>query len=120
MKNGTIENAEKIRRKYVITEKTELEKLIELDKRVSRPAKAFAWSFGSLGAIVFGAGMSLIMTDFGQTIGLSQIMGCGIATGIIGMAICICNYSIYKALLGSRRKKHASEVLSAYEKASKA
>lgn len=116
MKNG---NVEKIREKYLPEEKTELECLQSLDKRVSRPANVFAWVFGSLSAIIMGAGMSLIMTDIGQTLGLSDTMTYGIIVGVIGLIMCLCNYPIYKSILKSRRNKYSSEILSACEKIEK-
>lgn len=116
MKNG---NVEKIREKYLPEEKTELECLQALDKRVSRPANVFAWEFGSISAIIMGAGMSLIMTDIGQTLGLSDTMTYGVIVGVIGMVMCLCNYPIYKSILKSRRNKYSSEILCACEKIEK-
>ena len=38
---------------------TELDALRALDARVKRPANVFAYAFGSVSAIIMGAGMSL-------------------------------------------------------------
>ena len=102
---------QKIRTQYTEREHTELDALKELDKKVKTPANAFAWTFGSVSALVMGAGMSLVMTDIAQVIGLSAPMLPGIVIGIIGMIMAIGNYPIYKAMLGSRRKKYADEII---------
>lgn len=102
---------QKIRTQYTEKGHTGLEKLKKLDAKVKRPANVFAWSFGSLGAIVMGAGMSLVMTDIGGTIGISNTMASGIVVGIAGLAMVIANYPIYKELLNVRRKQYAKEVI---------
>ena len=51
------------------------------------------------------------MTDIAEIIGLSNPMVYGIIIGIIGMAMAIVNYPIYKSILSSRRKKYASQII---------
>ena len=51
--------AQKIRTQYMEKEFTELDALRALDARVKRPANVFAYAFGSISAIIMGAGMSL-------------------------------------------------------------
>lgn len=110
--------AQKIRAQYMEKDSVqgELEKLRELDVKAKRPARIFGWVFGSIGAIVMGAGMSLIMTDIGATIGISEPMTAGIAVGIIGMLMAIANYPIYKAILSSGMKKYSGSILALSEK----
>lgn len=107
---------QKIRTQYTEKEHTELDSLKELDKKVKAPANTFAYIFGSLGAIIMGSGMSLIMTDIASTIGIAEPMLPGIVIGVIGMAMAIINYPIYKAILGSRRKKYASKIIALSDK----
>lgn len=102
---------EKIRSEYEDKGYDELDKLRRLDKSVKKPAKIFAYIFGGVGAIVMGSGMSLIMTDIGSTLNISNSMTVGIAVGVVGMLMAIVNYPIYKKLLGSRKEKYAGEVL---------
>lgn len=109
--------AEKIRTQYMEKQSTELDALRALDAKVKRPANIFSYVFGSLGAIVMGAGMSLVMTDISEIIGIGgNAMIPGIIIGIVGMAIALVNYPIHKAILGSRKKKYASEILTLSEK----
>ncbi len=102
---------QKIRTQYMEKENTKLNVLKALDKKVKRPATAFGYVFGSLGAIIMGSGMSLVMTDVGQSIGITDGMTVGIVIGIIGMLMVIVNYPIYKKILCSRREKYASEII---------
>lgn len=102
---------QKIRTQYTEREHTELDTLRELDARVKKPAAVLAYTLGSIGAVVMGSGMSLVMTDIADRLGISSPMPLGIAVGIVGMAIVIANYPIYKKLLAARKKKYASEVI---------
>lgn len=102
---------QKIRTQYTEKEHTQLDALKELDKKVKRPANVFAYIFGSIGAIVMGCGMSLVMTDIGSVIGITSPMFPGIVIGIVGLAVVINNYPIYKKMLNSRKKKYADEII---------
>lgn len=107
---------EKIRTQYMEKESTELDALRKLDAKVKRPANIFAYVFGSLGAVVMGSGMSLVMTDIGMKIGMTETMVPGIVIGVIGMVMVLANYPIYKKILGSRRKKYADEIIKLSDK----
>ena len=102
---------QKIRTQY--TEKTDagLEELKALDSRVKRPANLFAGLFGSFGALVMGAGMSLVMTDLAEILEIQNPMLWGILMGCVGMGMVLVNYPIYKKLLESRRKKYAGQII---------
>lgn len=102
--------AEKIRSEYIKKEDTQLDALRALDTKVKRPANIFAYVFGSISALIMGSGMSLVMTDIGNTVGINKPMTPGIAIGVIGMVMAIINYPIYNKILNSRRKKYADEI----------
>lgn len=102
---------EKIRTQYTEKENTQLDELKRLDAQVKRPVNTFAYVFGSVSAIVMGCGMSLVMTDIGQKIGMENTMMPGIVIGVIGMLLAIANYPMYKKLLASRKKKYADQIL---------
>lgn len=102
---------EKIRTQYLEKEHTELDSLKELHKKVKRAANIFSYVFGSIGAIVMGAGMSIVMTDIGQSIGIGSPMTVGIIIGVIGMIMAIVNYPLYKRILIGRKKKYAAEII---------
>ncbi len=107
---------QKIRTQYTEKKHTELDVLKELDSKVKRPANIFAYIFGSIAAIIMGSGMSLVMTDIGETVGITNPMPYGIIIGIVGMFMAIVNYPIYKGILGSRRKKYADKIIALSDK----
>ena len=107
---------QKIRTQYTEKESTELDELKALDAKVKRPANSFAYIFGSISAIIMGAGMSLVMTDIGATVGISNPMVPGIVIGVAGMVMAILNYPIYKRILSARRKKYAEKIIALSDK----
>jgi hypothetical protein len=102
---------EKIRSQYTEAEHTELDALKALDAKVKRPANVFGYTYGSLGAVVMGAGMSLVMTDIGTKIGLTATLVPGIAIGVAGMGMALTTYPIYKRILNNRKKKYAHQIM---------
>ena len=102
---------QKIRNQYTGREHTKLDELKALDSKVKRPANIFGYTFGTMGAVVMGSGMSLVMTDIGTILGLENTMMPGIVIGVAGMALALVNYPIYKGILSSRRKKYAGEIM---------
>ena len=102
---------QKIRTQYTEKENTQLDQLKKLDAKVKRPVNIFAYAFGSVSAIIMGSGMSLVMTDIGEKIGMEETLVPGIIIGIIGMLLAIVNYPMYKKLLNSRKKKYAEQIL---------
>ena len=110
-KNDQQYMAQKIRAQYVEKTPSELDALRELDSKVKRPANVFAYVFGSISAIVMGAGMSLVMTDIGAAIGIADALVPGIAIGVLGLGMALLTYPIYKGILSSRKKKYASQIL---------
>ena len=107
---------EKIRTQYTEKEHTSLDELKALDAKVKRPANVFAYIFGTVGAIIMGSGMSLVMTDVAQTVGIENSLVFRIVIGVAGLAMTIINYPIYKGILGSRRKKYADKIIALSEK----
>ena len=103
---------QKIRTQYTEKQHTELDELKALDIKVKRPANVFAYTYGSAGAIVMGAGMSLVMTEIGAVIGLASAMIPGIAIGVVGLGMAVTTYPIYKGILSARKRKYADQVLS--------
>ena len=102
---------EKIRAQYTEQENTDLDALKALDAKVKRPANVFGYTYGSIGAIVMGAGMSLVMTDIGAMLGITDTMVPGIVIGVVGMGIALTTYPIYKKILTSRKKKYSAKIM---------
>ena len=108
--------AQKIRAQYMEKQVSELDELRKLDAKVKRPANVFAYLFGGVSAVIMGAGMSLVMTDIGSTIGIENALIPGIVIGVVGLAMAVLNYPMYKGILNSRRKKYSAEILELSEK----
>ena len=102
---------QKIRSQYAENEHTELDALKALDAKVKKPAKVFGYTYGSIGTIVMGSGMSLVMTDIGAMLGMTETLIPGIAVGIAGLAMALTTYPIYKKILNSRKKKYAHQIM---------
>ncbi len=108
--------AQRIRTQYMEEKTTELDKLRALDKEVKRPANILGYTLGSIGAVIMGSGMSLVMTDIGETLGISAPMVPGVILGVIGMAIAVATYPIHKHLLTRRKNRYAKDILALSEK----
>ena len=85
--------------------KTQIDELKELDNKVKIPARAFAYTYGSVGSLVLGTGMCLAMKIIGN------IMPLGIAIGIIGIAMVSSTYSIYSKILSNRKAKYSDKII---------
>ena len=107
---------QKIRTQYTEKQHTELDELKALDAKVKKPANVFGYTYGSVGAIVMGTGMSLVMTDIGAMIGLTATMVPGIAVGVIGLGMALSTYPIYKKILNSHKRKFAPQIMELSEK----
>ena len=107
---------EKIRSQYTEQQHTELDALKALDAKVKKPANVFGYTYGSIGAIVMGAGMSLVMTDIGTMLGMTETLLPGIAVGIAGLVMSCTTYPIYQKILKSRKKKYAGMILELSER----
>ena len=105
----------KIREKYIETNKEEskIERLRRLDARVESKARTVSLIIGILGTLMFGFGMSLFMSDFGNLIGLNAkaSMVIGIAVGIVGGTVAAFAYPLYELVVKRERKKIAPEIM---------
>lgn len=104
-----------IREKYEKKSVDEYDEIKKLDNKVSLPAYIFAYSFGLIGALIMGLGMSLVMTNFGTFIVLSNSMPFGIVLGIVGIIIVCLNYPLFKLILNKRRQKYAEKIITLSE-----
>ena len=110
------QEAMNLRQKYLPQEQTDLQKLKALDAKVKRAPSTFAYIYGSISAIVMGAGMSLVMTDIAEKIGLGDAMFTGIVIGVVGMLMALIYYPIHEAIMSVRKKKYAPEIFALSEK----
>ena len=105
----------RIRDKYTTPTEAEdkMARLRRLDASVTNTAQAVAIVFGIIGTLILGVGMSLIMTDFSEILGIGETMAMiiGIPVGIVGGILASLAYPIYNAIVNTRRKKLAPEII---------
>ena len=107
------EELRKIRQKYVPKEVDRMEQLRKLDAGVTRKAVVISLVAGIIGALVLGFGMSLIMTDVGETLGLYgkiQVV-LGVVIGMIGVVLVSTAYPIYNKIARKERERIAPEII---------
>ena len=109
MTQKEINQINKIKNSYCPQEESKLQQLKELDKKVSRPAKIFAYLFGSIGSLILGTGMCFAMKVIGKN--LPFTMPFGIAIGVLGIIMVSVNYFIYTRNLAKRRSKYQKQIL---------
>ena len=100
--------AEKMIVDYSEKSPTKLDELRALDKKVKTPAIVFVYIFSVLGALILGTGMCLAVNIIGKT---TLFMLIGVVVGLVGIAMCIATYPIYKRILEKRKRKYAKEIL---------
>ncbi len=114
-KNHDRRTAEQIRLRYAEKTTTDADALRALDRRVHRPALLFAYIFGALSSLVMGFGMCLAMeviapgTYLGITVPESTLLP-GILIGLVGIALCVLTYPLYRGILAARRRKFAPQI----------
>ena len=105
----------RIRDKYTTTTEAEdnLARLRRLDASVTQKAHVVALIFGVIGTLIFGAGMSLCMSDFAEILGLYRDMAMviGIPIGLIGGVLAALAYPMYNVIVKRERKKIAPEII---------
>ena len=102
--------AEKIASEYAPKETRKVVALKKLDSRAKRPANLFAYTFGTVMTLVFGAGMCLSLKVIGD--GSPMFTAIGIAAGASGMIGVSVNYLIYKKMLEASMNKYSADILS--------
>ena len=90
-----------------------MDRLRRLDASVTNTAQAVALILGLIGTLVLGFGMSLCMTDLGEILGSRRDMAMevGIIIGVVGGILASIAYPVYNAIVKSKRKKLAPEII---------
>lgn len=104
------EEIQAIRDKYAPPEKDKMQQLRALDASVGKKATIRAVVVGLIGTLIMGAGMSLIMSEFGALLGNAAIP-VGIILGVIGICIMACAYPLYNSSVKKERAKIAPEII---------
>lgn len=104
----------RIREKYAVAPQGEvgkMERLRRLDQRVTAKATGVALALGITGSLIMGTGMSLIMTDLGEMLGLNGVMPIGIAVGLVGLVGVVLAYPMYLHIVKKERERIAPEIM---------
>ena len=96
--------AEQIANEYAPKQTSKVKALKRLDAKAKKPATIFSFTFGIISSLVLGTGMSLAM----KVIGNSMVLGIGI--GLVGIALTLTTYPIFKAILKRRKNKYAPKI----------
>lgn len=100
--------AERIASEYAPKETTKIKQLKKLDAKAKCPAQIFAYTFGSIFALIFGTGMCFALEVLSS--GLISIL-IGTLLGIIGIVGCSINYPIYKKIYAKGKAKYGSDII---------
>lgn len=103
----------RIRQKYQVKEEDGICRLRKLDAKATQKATAMSLVLGIGGALVMGTGMSLVMTDLSVILGITGITGIaiGIIAGLLGMALVVSAYPVYRKVFKKECEKVAPEIL---------
>ena len=103
----------RIRQKYQSQEEDSMTRLRKLDASVTSKATVIALVLGIVGVLIFGMGMSLIMTDLAVLLGMKGMTNIivGIITGVLGVILAALAYPVYSKVLKREREKIAPEIL---------
>ncbi len=104
----------RIRSKYAPQQEDKMAQLRRLDKQAGAKAARAAIILGAVGALVLGAGMSLVMTELYAQLGLPHqtALIIGICVGIIGIAAVCLARPLYSFVLRRERKRLAPRIIS--------
>ena len=104
----------KIREKYEAPRDNgadKMEQLRRLDAGVTKRGTIASLIIGVIGAIIMGTGMSMVMTNLGDILGMPYAMPIGIVIGVIGMIGVASAYPIYNYITRKERERIASEII---------
>ena len=101
--------AEKIASEYAPKKTSKLIALKKLDRKAKQTAVIFSYTFGIIGSLVMGTGMSFAMGVIGDNSITSMIIG--IIIGLLGIAMVSLNYLFYKKLLAKGKEKYGSDII---------
>ncbi len=94
-----------IRRQYVTEKKEEskIERLRRLDAKVKNGASCVALSFGIIGCLIFGLGMTAILEW--------KLVWQGVLVGIVGVAGMGSAYPVYRRAFERGKRKYGEEIV---------
>ena len=104
------QEVEEIRKAYLPKEEDKMEKLRKLHSIPTQKAQSASIAVGVIGALIFGTGMSLCMTELGAALG-SLALVLGTMIGLVGIILVALAYPLYNRTLKKERERIAPEIL---------
>lgn len=101
--------AESIANQYAPKDTSKVVALKKLDRKAKRPSEIFAYTFGTIMALVLGLGMCLSMGVIGGAAQTS--FTAGIIIGLVGLVGIGVNYPIYKKLRANGMQKYTNDIM---------
>lgn len=99
-----------IRNKYLPKKEDKMEILRKLDHQAEQKATAYSIAVGVLGTILFGLGMSIILSDLKHSF-QPFAYPLGIILGIVGFVTLAFAYPLYHQILKKERNKIAPQII---------
>lgn len=103
------EEISSILKKYIPQEESAIEKIRRLDRQAEQPGMAASLTVGIIGTLLLGVSMTC-------TIEWTNFFIIGIAVGVIGIALIMSAYPIFKRVTKRQRKKIAPQIVELSEK----
>lgn len=100
---------EEIKKKYLPKEEDKMETLRKLDQSAEKKGTMCSVMIGTIGTLLLGIGMSITMT------GATAYFILGIIIGLVGIAVLVPAYPIFKKVTEAQRKKIAPQILALTE-----
>lgn len=100
---------EEIKKKYLPKEEDKMETLRKLDRSAEQKGTMYSVIIGTIGTLLLGIGMSITMT------GAAALFVLGIIIGLVGIAVLVPAYPIFKKVTEEQRKKIAPQILALTE-----
>lgn len=96
---------ENIKKQYIFAPKREdkLERLRELNKRVTQPPMIVSLTMGIIGVLITGLGMAMVLEW--------NIMVWGIIVGVIGLAVAAVAYPVYREILNRNKRRYGRQII---------
>lgn len=101
---------EDIRKKYLPKDENKMDQLRKLHNSATIKAKTASIAIGTIGVLILGTGMSLIMTELGVLLGAFSFV-IGILVGLAGLIMVALAYPVYNSVLKKERRRIAPEIL---------
>ena len=100
---------EEIKKKYLPKEEDKIETLRKLDRSAEQKGTMYSVIIGTIGTLLLGIGLSITMT------GAAALFALGIIIGLVGIAVLVPAYPIFKKVTEEQRKKIAPQILALTE-----